>query len=61
MSRDSRVFLLAPGENAGILSSLEKKKPYSVGRPPSQDSLSYSLSRSDENERSMGTRLSLTY
>ena len=61
MSRDSRVFLLAPSKNAGILSSLEKKKTYSVGHPRSQDSLSYSLSRSDENERSMGTRLSLTY
>ena len=61
VSRDSRVFLLAPSKNAGILSSLEKKKTYSVGHPRSQDSLSYSLSRSDENERSMGTRLSLTY
>ena len=27
VSRDSRVFLLAPRENAGILSSLGKKNP----------------------------------
>ena len=39
VSRDSRVFLLAPRENAGILSSLGKKKPYSVSQPRSQDSL----------------------
>ena len=42
VSRDSRVFLLAPRENAGILSSLGKKT-YSVGQPRSQDSLLHAL------------------
>ena len=61
MYRYSHMFLLAPRENAGILSSLEKKKKPILYANLVPRSLSYSLSRSDEYERSMGTRLSLTY
>lgn len=60
VSRDSRVFLLAPRENAGILSSLGKKNPILLANLVPR-TLSYALSRSDENKRSMGSRLSLTY